>query len=180
MKKDYLEQKKPLGDNSMKNTFLIILLAVIYIPFALVFSVLWGLIGGFIGTCLGTYEDWKKIVIGSYNQWRYLPRFSAQSWWTVNNSIDKSRFSSEKARILKNALVGKKNGPHPVTSFIIWTIYYFFLLIFRLIWGIFIGPVYACIDAADFFKENVLKTEIETEVANNDDDEEDYLTFERV
>ena len=146
----------------MKNKLLIFLIAIIYIPFALIFSIVWGLIGGIIGTLIGTFQDCKKLIINDYYQWRYMPKTSAHKWWAINNEVAaKDRPEYEKVKIMKEVDSGKRFGPHPIAAFLFWIFYYLILLILiRLPLCIISGPVYAGIDAYDFFLEKILKQEL--------------------
>jgi len=143
----------------MKNKFLITLMMIIYIPCALIFMLTWGLICGTLGTMIGVFQDWKKIVVGNYYQWRYMPKTMAYRWWLVKNSVSNASLWEDSA-ILDEVREGKRPGPSLIGQFIYWTFFYaVFMLPLRLIWGVFSGPIFAGIESVDFFEEKILKNE---------------------
>ncbi|MFC1616776.1 hypothetical protein ACFL2K_00990 [Candidatus Margulisiibacteriota bacterium] len=158
----------------MKNKLLITLTAIIYIPVALIFCIVYGVFVGVIGTIIGTFEDWKKLVTGAYHEWKFFPKTAALSWWSVNNNVCEDRKKSEKERIIEEVKEGTRSGPHPISSVLVWTLYYVFLLIFRLIWAVLSGPFYAGMEAYYFFREKIMKREKIIQPETIDED------FERV
>jgi len=166
----------------MKNKFVIILIAIFYIPLALLYSLIWGVICGILGNILGTFQDWKKLTISDYKIWKFFPKTSAYNWWYTNNRICTERSAAERKMIIDEVLAGKRQAPHPITTALCWAFWYFLVYLpVRLIWGIFVGPIYAGIDAYDFFQEKILKKEVKIAFVTDENDQEiSGVSFERV
>jgi hypothetical protein len=160
----------------MKNKILLIIGGIFYVPVALVWGLIWGVLGGIIGMVLGTFQDWQKVLKGEHSQWKYLPKQSVLDWKLLENEDDpKKKPSLKRLERLEEIEENKKHTPYPIFQYIVFTVYYWLLILpFRLVWGLIMGPVYCCIDNYNFFIEKILKKEREITVEDIVDE------FERI
>jgi len=139
---------------TLKNKVVFSIVLLICIPISLTYALFWGVLAGILGTCLHTLIDWKKLMVGEYHEWKYLPKNLAIYWWQADKKTADGLL--EKDNIVSEVKLGRKSSPHPILFFLMWTFFYLFLLFLRLPWAIISGPLYALEEAKLFFVKQII------------------------